>query len=267
MIRRFLTYAAAAVLSFGVVTTDADARTFDLAFIMDESGSVGSTNYIAAMDSLADALETHIDAAVLADDIYNITVVSFADGANVLVSQTVDSLADLAIVTAAIRADLHTGGTTNFEAAFDALLGVGTALTAGADASIINMMTDGVPCCGTSVSQAGITGARNDLIGAGWDSLSFEAVGSGPDSTYLAGLGFDSAGTVGGLDIISDPNDIGNILTDPFVLEVSGFGTAYDTAIDVKVQSIVAPVPIPATLPLLAGGFALLGFVGRRRKS
>ena len=115
---------------------------------------------------------------------------------------------------------------------------------------------------------ADVASARDDLITAGWDSLSFEAVTGNADSSYLAGLGFD-AGGIGGLLETGNPNDIAglNIVNDAFVLSVDSFGQDFDTAIDIKVQAVVSPVPIPATLPLMAGGFALLGFAARRRKA
>ena len=264
---------AAAVLSVGLSVSAADARTFDLAFLMDSSGSIGAGNFSAAMGSLAAALTTHITADILAQDTYNITVVTFSDGASVVTSQAVTNLTELASVTSAITGASYTQGYTDFEAAFDALLGHATALTAGANASIINMMTDGNPCLARNCPMdaaglADVASARDDLITAGWDSLSFEAVTGNADSSYLAGLGFD-AGGIGGLLETGNPNDIAglNIVNDAFVLSVDSFGQDFDTAIDIKVQAVVSPVPIPATLPLMAGGFALLGFAARRRKA
>ncbi len=56
------------------------------------------------------------------------------------------------------------------------------------------------------------------------------------------------------------------------MLPVSAFGAAYNQAIATKVQKIItpgpSPVPVPAALPLMAGGLSLLGLLGgwRRRR-
>ena len=259
---------AAASLTGGI----ANAAIFDLAFIMDESGSVGSSNYTSAMDSLADALEASLTSDVLAQDQYNITVISFSDGTTVDVSSTlVSNTTDLAGVTSDIRAATHSGGFTDYELAFDTLLAQTNALTNGAAGSIINMMTDGVPCLSGNCPvdpTTGIEGARDDLVTAGWDSLSFEAVTGAPDTDFLASLAFDTTG-VGTTNVIDDPADISDPLNETFVLKVSSFGDDYDAAIASKVARIVEPdpIPVPAALPLLAGGLALFGFVGRRRRA
>jgi hypothetical protein len=69
-----------------------------------------------------------------------------------------------------------------------------------------------------------------------------------PDAgLYLVRLALDSATTLSNLSLNIDGGD--------------GFGID-----DVRLGSSVAPVPVPAYLPLLAGGLGLMGWVARRRR-
>jgi len=260
------TLGAAAALSLSLNALAANAATFDLAFIMDKSGSVADTDYEDAMDSLAAALSTNIP--VSGPYTYTITVVEFSTTASTLVDAVeINDQTDLDSVVGTIEgASTATIGRTCYECAL-AQLGASTG-TAG----IINMMTDGDPNAevgdsnvDVSDAQAAALEARDNLVG--WDSLSFEAINlDGDGEARLSALAFDTAGTggqpVGDLGLVTDP------LNSSFVLQVSGFGTAYDTAISTKIQRTVnpSPIPVPSALPLLASGLAIFGFVARRRR-
>lgn len=265
MSNRLMTTIAAAAMSVASFGTASSAATFDLAFIMDRSGSVADSDFTSAMNSLANALDASL--ANNPSDTYNVKVITFATSASNVVDTSIapnTSEADIeTALTNAIRTagTAATSGSTCYSCAF-ALLG-----TSSGDAGIINMMTDGVPTAGDT-SLAGLQSDTADLRTAGWDSLSFEAVeqfGDAPDSAFLAELAFDTTGT-GTQPIITDPADITNPLTNAFVLEVSGFGTAYDAAISAKVQKIVTPdpIPLPAGLPLILLGLGALGALRMR---
>jgi hypothetical protein len=48
-----------------------------------------------------------------------------------------------------------------------------------------------------------------------------------------------------------------------FLLNVNSFGTL---SADYTLEKSIAPVPLPAALPLMGGGLALLGMMGWRRR-
>ncbi len=263
MIQRALATGAFALsLAFGAGA--AKAATYDLAFVMDKSGSISTTNFNAAMDSLAAALTSNLTASVLAQDSYNITVVAFGSDANIVGtgSYLIDDVADVAPLASAVASYSRTGtGATRYDLAFDTLLNATGAFTAGAAGSMINMMTDGSP------NGPDFNPALTALKAQGWDSLSFEAVESSASTrTLLAGIAFDTGG-VGG-PIITDSSLINDPLNNTFVLQVDSFATDYGAAINAKVAAIVtATIPLPAGLPLLGGALLLFGFVSRRRSA
>lgn len=257
---------SAATLSVGV--TAANAATFDLSFIMDSSGSVGSSNFNDAMDALADALDASIP--VGGADTYRIGVVTFAADAQLTAFETIDSADDLSNLTTSIRNQSFSGGLTNYQAAFDL-----TRTTFGnslGDFSIINMMTDGITNRPTNqpTAEAAAVAAVDDLRNTGWDSLSFESVGGGADNDFLAQLGYDAVDD--NTPIFGDPNLITDPLNASFVLTVSDFQDAYTAAISTKVSRIVDPdpdpnvVPLPAGLPLVLTGLGLFGLVRARKQ-
>lgn len=256
---KLLSLAFATTAGLALMSTTARADIIDLGFLMDESGSISSSDYAGAMNALATALANNIPVND-ANFQYRIGVVSFGSSADVDVSATlINSQAALDGVVASIQAaasDFANAGSTNYQAGFDALVADFGGLN---DSSIVNMMTDGSPNVGDA------TAGRDGLITAGWDALSFESVGGGASSTLLADLAFDTNG-VGGASIIGDATMITNPLTNAFVLEVADFGTAYANAIDMKVQRTVTPtIPLPAGLPLLLSGVAVFGLLRRRK--
>lgn len=242
---------------------DAKAATFDLAFLMDESGSIAQADYLAAMGALADALEASL--AGNPNDTYNVSVIPFGSSASVAASATIAPNSTVAQIQAALTDDIRAdtfanAGATCFSCAF-AELG-----TSGGDFGIINMMTDGQPNFGVS-DTPGLLAIRDGLRNNdGWDSLSFEAV-AGASTGLLADLAFDTAGT-GLQPVIQNVGDINDPLNDAFVLEVASFGTAYATAISEKVARIVEPdpIPLPAGLPLILAGLGALGALRLRSR-
>jgi hypothetical protein len=269
--RRFVTAAAAAlVTTFSGASVN--AASYDLGFIMDQSGSINANDYKNAMQSLATALNLALTPTIGSGDTYTVSVVRFSTSATDVITRTISTAADLTAVVTAINtaATLNTGGNTNYQDAFKELQNNFTTL---GDFSLINMMTDGDPTTanynGCASATACAIAGRDAIAGAGWDSLSFEAVGAGiSDPTFLSRLAFDTNSvSLNDLQpVISSTASITNPLTDAFVLKLTNF-SYYDEAIKAKVQAIVTPrVPVPGSLPLMASGLVLAGVFLRRAK-
>jgi hypothetical protein len=175
--------AAAAITASFVAVAPANAAVIQLGFILDRSGSIGSTNWTTIVNGLSTAVNTLIP--VGGSDTYEISVVKSASTASInvnsfLVTDTT-TRSNLATLIAGIP---FTGGGTAFGPAFDAMrtaLTDGIGVTAGdAAASYVNFATDGVQ----ADPAAGLI-ARNALIAAGIDNISVEGIGSGVDASDL----------------------------------------------------------------------------------
>lgn len=276
---------ATAISAFSA--SESMAEVIDLGFIIDESGSVGQTNYEGSISALRNA----ISQVPLSDGTttYRVGVVSFGSGAATVATPVAfDSAANKTSVLNALldessRAD---GGSlaynvpfgitdaTNYVAAFDKLSGdFSGAFGSLGDTSVANMTTDG------GFNEGGDPTQRaNDLRNVdGWDSLSFEAVAntSVSDENFLAGIGFDTTG-IGGCNITNDASTLSDVVNDCFVIDVPSFA-AYEEAVLSKVAQTVIDtggniqtgvIPLPAGLPLLLTGLAaFLGMRGIRAKA
>ncbi|MFK7753255.1 MAG: hypothetical protein AB8B51_11980 [Sedimentitalea sp.] len=114
----------------------------------------------------------------------------------------------------------------------------------------------------TSCEGDGIL-AFNDIV----ENLSFDVSVFDPgDNVTIAA--FNGASQVGLLTFntmagVADFTASGNITSLVFDDSSTGAGFAYQ---NFSFDTVVAGVPIPASMPLLAGGLALAGFVARRKK-
>lgn len=254
---------AVGVAAAGIAGTARDAQAvtnIDLGFILDGSGSVGQTNFNAARDALAAAINANVPAND-PDFTYTIGVAVFGQTGVAAVNAITINAGNKAAVVASIQAITYgagySTGSTCFNCAFNALNAAWTnsGLTVGT--GIVNMTTDGNNLTG---------GAPNNgiLKGAGWDSLSFEAVGSNVTISNLTSLGYDTGGDgapqIANAGLITDP------LNNAFTLAIADFGADYAAAIDAKIQRTINPVPLPGALPLLLGALALFGFGGVARR-
>lgn len=261
----------AAVAACTALAMPAAAVTVDLAFIMDESGSVGDDNYYDALAALSSALSVipHDDPDVT----YRVGVISFGWGATrISEPRVIDDDTDIPAIQADIAAEVYTGGNTNTQ---DALLFAHQefidAFGSLGDSSLINITTDGVPTanngsCGSSSDCA--IAAGNYVVGEGWDSISAEAVGQF-DLGFLETLAYPNP-----VVTTADPGALPNPLDNGFVLTVADFD-AYEAAILAKIQRIVDdtgggddtnPIPLPAGLPLLLAGLGAVGLTRIKRK-
>lgn len=275
--------AAGAVASMSLASA-ANADVVDLAFILDESGSVGQTDYESSVTALRNAINQIplADASVT----YRVGVVSFGEVADVVATPVAfDTAANKNAVLAALLDESSTtdGGTrgyntpsfitsaTNYVAAFNETQSAFiNAFGSLGDTSIINMATDGGwNAGGDPTTRAG------QLRTDGWDMLSFEAVAntSTSDENFLAGIGFDSGG-IGGCGITTDPTSLTDVVNNCFVIDVPTFDE-FESALLTKVrQTVIDTGGDPGTnvIPLPAAGWMLLAGIGalfglRRRET
>lgn len=225
-------------LGLGVLlfTAKAQGALIDLGFGLDESGSVGGSNYEIEKQGLANALA---QIPTSGPDQYRISVVAFSTDVDDLVLPTILTAGNLATIQAAIIADTFDGSTTNIQGAIQRLVDLTNNAGGVGGTSLMNISTDGVPQPATDPNTD-----RAIAISAGWDSISAEAIGN-IDLSYLEALVHPQPAFT-----TSDPNALPDPLTQGFVLQVDNFSD-YEGAIAAKVERIIR-APIPGTLALFA---------------
>lgn len=246
---KFTTVIAAPIVALGltVAAPAANAGVVQLGFILDRSGSIGSSAWSTITSGLSNAINT----LVPTDGSYEISVVSFGSTASINVNKVlVDSVAARTGVANAINSIGFSGGGTNMTAAFNSMA---TALGGSSnmiDFSYVNLATDGV------ANNAGTAAtARNNLIsGAGVDNISIEAIGGGVDATFLQ----NSICYPGPCTIAPTFAFPGN----GFYIPVAN-ATEYSSAIGNKIAIVTQQVPAPGMVLILGLGFA--GIAMRRR--
>lgn len=252
---------AATSLFFGANALS--AATIDLGFALDESGSINNADFRRAKNGLADALGL---IPTSGDDLYRISVVSFASDARTIVDVMDVTPTSLPLIQQSVRDIRQADSATAIGEAIDLLTTNFTASGFG-DTTLFNVTTDGVNNRFTVTPQDAATAAA----AAGVDGLSFEAVTEEADVDALLEIAFPGTPM-----LVADADDLPNPLTTSFVLEVDNF-TDYQAAISAKVSRIVAdtgsdtdpisPVPLPAGVPLFLTALAAFGGMRMMRKT
>jgi len=234
-----------------------------LGFILDASGSVSSSNYNLMRSGLNSAL-----AGLPTNSSVEITVVTYASGASVVVAPTVLTAASLAGIQSAITTHVKTGGSTRTNLALDTATSAMTGSANFADAgttSLLNLMTDGSPNSQSDAEASALAAAA-----AGIDALSIEAIGDGVSSpsalAAMLAMVFPTPATI----LAVNETNISNPLGGSWVVPVSDF-TALAAVLDAKVQASITPpaptIPEPSTLALFAISLIGFGLTSKKKRS
>ena len=250
---RKLVFGAVLAAVVAMVPVRAHAATIQLGFILDRSGSIGSSSWTTIVNGLSTAVNSFIP--VGGADTYEVSVVAFDQNATIAVANflVTDAAARTALATQ-IAAIPFTGGTTDYADAFAAMQNALDNTIAGAAFSYVNFATDGAPDNNTT----GIA-ARNALIAIGIDNISVEGIGV--NTTTAANL-IDNYCYPGPCDTTAPYN----FPAQGFYIGVAnaqGYADAIGNKIQVVTQNPV--VPEPGTWTLMCLGLA--GVVAARRRA
>jgi uncharacterized protein YegL len=228
-----------------------------LAFVVDESGSVGQTNFLNMMTGIRNGLDLYLPI----DGSVEVTVIKFSTKSNLVAAPTlISSQVQKDALLNAITSATFLGGFTNMDLALDlAVAQLTGSPNFGTGVSLINLATDGAP-----TDEFAATNAAFNAQLAGISGLSAESIGAAGPTEYLASIVFPGT-TPGTIVNVSSGDPVPNPVNQGFVIAVSTF-SEFDAAIDAKIQrTIAAAVPEPGVMSMLGAGVVVAGAMVRRR--
>lgn len=262
IISRFMRGALASLAIATATFSASAAPTTQLGFLIDASGSIGTTNFGIMRSGYAAAL-----GALPTDGSIEVTVYTFATGTVQVVAPTVVTAGSLAGVIAAINAMVYTQGSTATDLGIAA---ISNAMTGSANynaglRSIINLATDGVPnnqnlavAAALAAQSAGIDAMTSEVIGG-----SLAAANAVADMVFSPVCG---PSPTCGIVLPDGSIPTNPMTTTPWALQVNNFAD-FPVAINAKVQAIIVNrLPEPGSVALVGLALGLVA-VSRRRKA
>jgi RHS repeat-associated protein len=153
----------------------------DIAFVMDESGSIGSSDFQLQLEGFAAAVENPL--IIPANGSVSVTVVTFSDNAQIVIPLTlVDTAQTAQSLATRIRAISQRSGSTAMETGLDSAVAAIGAGTPGAR-QVICLSTDGDPDSPSAALQA-----ADNAVASGIDRLDAIGIGSGANNVFLGKL-------------------------------------------------------------------------------
>lgn len=234
----------------------ATAGTIQLGFILDESGSIGSSNWNIIRQGLSDAIDL---IPIGGANTYEISIVTFGNTTNTRAQNVlINSVAARNALSDAVAAYAYgSGSSTNYSLAF-AAMDLVLRNNSTADFTYLNFATDGAPNPSSSNGVAQRATMISSAVGGYVDNISIEGIGvSTSNATFLK-------------NSICYPGPCDD--TAPFNFPTQGFyiGVAnaaqYATAIQNKVRIVTNQTPEPGTIALAGLALAGLGLARRRKQ-
>ena len=230
------------------IGSKAEAGPIQLGFILDGSGSIGTTNWTTIRNGLASAVNAYVPLGSQ----YEVSVVTFGSSATKNIQNFVvsDAASKTSLVNSIANLPYLNGGSTNYAAAFTAMQQVLQLSISNAPFSYVNFATDGQQNSGgTGVTE------RNSLIAAGVDNISIEGIGSSVDANDLqTNFCYPGPCTIA---------PVYNFPTKGFYVGVAD-AAGYAAAIGEKVEIVTTVPDLGSTLLLLGMGLVGLGAWRRR---